>query len=117
MADAPRNLRPGPHLVPGSEFEGLVILHGDACIDGAVRGEIVGAERLRIGEDAVVQARVEADELVVAGSLEGEVLARRRLELESTARVSATVETPKLHLAEGSIFEGPCRTGPADESS
>jgi len=100
-----------PLLARGTEFRGLVVIHGSARIEGCVRGEIVGAERLEIGEAGTVEARVEADEVIVAGSLEGEVRARLRVELRATARVHGTIETPRLMLVEGALFEGRCRTG------
>jgi cytoskeletal protein CcmA (bactofilin family) len=100
-----------PLLARGTEFHGLVVIHGSARIEGCVRGEIVAAERLEIGQAAAVEARVEAAEVVVAGSLEGEVRARRRVELLATARVRGTIETPRLALVEGAVFEGDCRTG------
>lgn len=100
-----------PLLARGTEFCGLVVIHGSARIDGRVRGEIVGAERLEIGETGAVEARVEAEEVIVAGSLEGEVRAGRRVELLATARVHGTIETPRLALVEGAFVEGRCRTG------
>jgi cytoskeletal protein CcmA (bactofilin family) len=100
-----------PLLGRRTEFRGLVVIHGSARIEGCVHGEIVGAERLEIGEAGAVEARVEADEVVVAGSLQGEVRARRRVELLATARVRGTIETPRLALVEGALFEGHCRTG------
>ena len=100
-----------PLLARGTEFRGLVVIHGNARIEGCVRGEIVGAERLEISEAGTVEARVEAEEVIVAGSLEGEVRARRRVELLATARVRGTIETPRLALADGALFEGRCRTG------
>jgi len=102
---------PSPLLARGTEFHGLVVIHGSARIEGCVRGEIVGAERLEIGPAGAVQARVEAVEVVVAGSLEGQVRARRRVELLATARVHGTIETPRLALVDGAFFEGHCRTG------
>ena len=100
-----------PLLARGTEFRGLVVIHGSARIEGCVRGEIVGARRLEIGEAGALEARVEADGVVVAGSLEGEVRARRRVELLATARVRGTIETPRLALVDGALFEGRCRTG------
>jgi cytoskeletal protein CcmA (bactofilin family) len=87
------------------------VIHGSARIEGCVRGEIVGARRLEIGEAGALEARVEADEVVVAGCLEGEVRARQRVELLATARVRGTIETPRLALVDGALFEGRCRTG------
>jgi cytoskeletal protein CcmA (bactofilin family) len=102
---------PSPLLAHGTEFHGLVVIHGSARIEGCVRGEIIGAERLEIGPAGAVAARVEAAEVVVAGSLEGEVRARGRVELLATARVRGTIESPRLALADGALFEGQCRTG------
>ncbi len=102
-----------PLLARGSEFHGLLVIHGSARIEGCVRGEIVAEERLEIGQAGAVEARVEAAEVVVGGSLEGEVRARRRVELLATARVRGTIETPRLALVEGAVFEGDCRTRPA----
>jgi cytoskeletal protein CcmA (bactofilin family) len=115
MPEAPSELTASqtqrPLLERGTEFCGLVVIHGSARIEGCVRGEIVGAQRLEIGEAGALAARVEADEVIVAGSLEGEVRARRRVELLATARVNGTIETPRLVLADGAWFEGHCRTG------
>jgi cytoskeletal protein CcmA (bactofilin family) len=99
-----------PLLAAGTEFRGLVVIHGSARIEGCVRGEIMAEERLEIGRAGAVEARVEAAEVVVAGSLEGEVRARRRVELLSTAHVRGTIETPRLALVDGAVFEGDCRT-------
>jgi cytoskeletal protein CcmA (bactofilin family) len=103
--------RQRPLLARGTEFRGLVVIHGSARIEGCVRGEILGAERLEIGQAGAVEARVEAAEVVVAGCLEGEVRARRRVELLASARVRGTIETPRLALVDGALFEGRCRTG------
>jgi cytoskeletal protein CcmA (bactofilin family) len=103
--------RPGPVLAEGTCFSGLVVLHGTARIEGRVEGEVLGADRLRIGERACVEGRVEAGEVVVAGELVGELHGVRRVELCSTARVRAAIHTPRLIVADGSILDGACRTG------
>jgi cytoskeletal protein CcmA (bactofilin family) len=99
-------------IAPGAEFHGLVVVHGAACIEGRVRGEVVGADLLRIGEQGCVEARVEAAEVWVAGRLDGEIRAGRRVELAPTARVSGRIETPRMRVHEGAWFEGICRVGP-----
>ncbi len=102
----------------GASFEGLVLLHGVARIDGAVRGEVVGAERLEIGETAALEANVEAEEILVSGRVEGAVRATRRLELGPNARVRGRIDSPRLEAAEGARVDGECRVGraPAAES-
>ncbi len=103
--------RPGPVIGEESCFSGLLVLHGTARIEGHVRGEVLGADRLRIGERAFVEGRVEAGEVVVAGELVGELHATRRVELCPTARVRASIHTPRLLVADGSLLDGPCHTG------
>jgi len=53
--------------------------------------------------------------LVIAGEFDGEAEASGRIELLETARVRATLDTRNLVLAEGSFFEGRCRTRPESE--
>ncbi len=98
-------------LAAGARFEGLVLLHGAARIEGEVRGEVVGAERLEIGEGAALEATVEAGEIVVAGRVEGALRATRRLELRPTARVRGRIDAPRLAAADGARIDGDCRVG------
>jgi len=97
---------------PGAAFEGLLLLHGPARVEGRVRGEIVGSS-LWIGRSAEVEARVEVDELVVSGVVAGSVCVQGRALLRATARVSASLEARSLVLEEGCLLEGHCSTGSA----
>lgn len=108
-----------PLLRPGTRFDGLVVLDEPARLEGRVRGRILASGPLWIGESAWVRGHVEADELVVEGRLEGSVTVRSRVELRATARVRAELVAPRLHLAEGCVLEGRCRTGeePGDPAS
>ena len=100
---------PAPILRQGKQFRGVLALRQPARIDGRLRGEVISSGPLWIGESGRVEARVEADELVVAGRLEGSAEARR-IELLASARVRAELVTPRLVLAEGCVLEGSCRS-------
>ena len=106
-----------PLLRPGASFEGLLVLHGAARIDGCIRGRVLGAEVLYIGADGRVEARIDAEEVVVAGAVVGDVTASRRVELQPTARVRGRLEAPRVAFAAGCCFDGPCRTTPAPGAS
>jgi len=102
-------------LIPsGARFEGLVAFrHADPVrVDGELRGAVVGAGLLEIGESARVEGRIEVAQLRVAGAVEGRVRARERAELLPTARVNGELRTPRLTLAEGCLLQGRCQTGP-----
>jgi cytoskeletal protein CcmA (bactofilin family) len=108
---------PRPVLIRGAEFHGLLVTHGEVRIDGRVRGEILGADVLEIGESGEVEASIEADEVVVAGTFRGEIRARCRVELRATARLQGSIETPRLVLEEGSVLDGRCRAGSAPNAA
>jgi cytoskeletal protein CcmA (bactofilin family) len=95
-----------------ARFEGLVALRAPGRIDGCVSGEVIASDLLWIGESARVNARITAPEIVIAGEFDGEAEAAGRIELLATARVRAVLDTQRLVLAEGSFFEGRCRTTP-----
>jgi cytoskeletal protein CcmA (bactofilin family) len=97
-------------LKSGAQFSGLLQLTAPGRIDGRVDGEVVASDLLWIGGSARVRARVTAPEIIVAGTLEGEAHASDRIELLDSARVTAVLDTPRLVLAEGSFFQGRCRT-------
>jgi len=97
-------------LKPGARFEGLIALCSPARIDGCLTGEVVGSGLLWIGSSARIEARIAAPEIIIAGEFDGVAAASERIELLGTARVRAALDTPRLALAEGSFFEGRCRT-------
>ena len=102
-------------LRAGARFEGLLALRAPGRIDGCVSGEVVASDLLWIGRSARVNARIAASEIVIEGEFEGEAEASGRIELLQTAQVRARLDTPRLILAEGSFFEGRCRTDTESE--
>jgi len=116
MADtAPRRQPPPLILRRDAEFSGIVVLPRAARIDGRVSGTVLASGLVWLGETARVQARIEAEEVVVAGEVEGPVAARKRVELLATARLHGDLVTPRLTLAEGALLEGRCRAGVSDD--
>ncbi len=98
-------------LPRGTRFEGLLLFDGTAQIDGELDGEVVSRGVLLVGETALVKARVQVGELLVAGRLEGDLNATERIELLDTARVYGVLRAPRIALAEGCIFHGQLRSG------
>ena len=113
-ARPPASARVPPPTVlrAGDDFTGLVVLPDPARIDGRVRGRLVAEGLVWIGETGRIRASVEADEVVVAGHVEGHVTARSRVELLPGGSIIGGLQTPVLLVADGSILEGLCRTGP-----
>ena len=93
---------------PGDRFEGLLTFRGEARVEGELRGSILAQGRLEIAGPARVEARIEADELVVAGAVRGELTARERIALLAGARVRGELRAPRLAVADGCQLEGRC---------
>lgn len=116
MADtAPRRQPPPLILRRDAEFSGIVVLPRPARIEGRVSGSVLASGLVWFGETARVQARIEAEEVVVAGEVEGTIAARKRVDLLATARMHGDLRTPRLTVADGSFLEGRCRAGITDD--
>ncbi len=77
-------------------------------INGRFEGTLNTKGNLMIGENAVVNADITGDSIVVAGKVNGNVRALKELKLISPACVVGDIQTPLLSVAEGAILEGNC---------
>ena len=100
------------YLDKGSKVSGKFNFQGPARIDGRFEGEITGADRVTIGECAVVTAKIKAASIVVAGTVNGEITGTHRIELRPSARVLGELTTPKLVVHEDAMFEAHCAIQP-----
>jgi len=102
--------------------DGMVILgtidaKGDVRLDGRLDGKITVSERLTIGASGILNADVEAAEIVVMGQVEGSIRASRRLELRKGAKVVGDITTPTLVIEEGVHFHGNSNMQPESETT
>ena len=93
-------------LTAGCHFSGKLYCKGATRIGGTIEGEVVAEGVLIVEVDAVVNAVVRAEEIVVHGRLEGSLNVLRRIEICSTADVQAEITTPNLVVHEGAVFNG-----------
>ena len=91
-----------------TSFNGRLSFKDSLKINGAFIGEINADGVLVVGEDAVVQANVEADTVVVLGTIKGDVHAKSKVEMEPTGRVYGNVKARKIKISDGVIFNGRC---------
>jgi cytoskeletal protein CcmA (bactofilin family) len=59
-----------------------------------------------VEEDAVINAIVKAEEIVVHGRMEGNLTVQRKIEMCATADVQADIVTPNLLVHEGALYNG-----------
>lgn len=86
---------------------GTLTSTGDMQVDGRVEGDVHSAN-LVIGEKAVIQGEVMADEVTVRGRVEGSIRARKVL-LCATCHVEGNILHEAFAVEAGAFFEGNCR--------
>lgn len=90
----------------GSRFEGDARCAGLLRIEGECSGTISVLGTLVVAAGATVEAKIEADDIIIAGFVSGSIAARRSLSLESTARVRADVRSKSFKLDDGARYKG-----------
>ncbi|HPF07438.1 MAG TPA: polymer-forming cytoskeletal protein, partial [Spirochaetota bacterium] len=77
-------------------------------INGKFEGEISSGSYLVIGEEAVVNANIKADTVIIKGTVHGNVEAITRLEIHTNGKLYGNIRTKKLMISDGVVFEGKC---------
>lgn len=100
-------------LGPDAEVTGKLSFVTPTRIEGKLKGEVRASDLLVVGPQAVVQANVLADKLVVLGEVHGQIQGATRVEICAGGKIFGDVETKTLVVAEGAQFEGKSRMGAA----
>lgn len=77
-------------------------------INGKFEGTLETKGSLVIGPNAIVNAHIIGDEIIVAGRLKGDILAKQKLILLPSAIVEIKARIARLIVNEGAVFEGTC---------
>lgn len=96
-------------LAEDIDFSGVLEFKKPLMIKGKFKGEIKASGDLYIGDNANVEARVEAALVSSKGRIKGDIVAQSRVELLSGARVEGDITTPDLVIESGCEFNGLCK--------
>ncbi len=102
----PRSVAPATSVDVGTQVTGKIICKETLRIDGRVKGEVRCEKTVIIGEQAKVEATVEADAIIIFGEVKGDVTATRKITLERTARMTGDLATPGIVIEEGAKLKG-----------
>jgi cytoskeletal protein CcmA (bactofilin family) len=87
---------------------GTLVTERDVQVDGRIEGDIRAAS-LTLGEKALVQGDIYAEEAIIRGRVEGSIRARK-VQLTGTAHVEGNiVHDRQLSVDSGAYFEGACK--------
>jgi cytoskeletal protein CcmA (bactofilin family) len=88
------------------KLEGEIQGSENLQVEGRFKGTIKLAGDLYIGPTGVVDADIEADNVVVHGQLNGNVLARKQLQIHSSGKLVGDCTASSIDIKEGALFEG-----------
>lgn len=101
-------------IASGDHFQGEMTFEKSARIGGTFEGRISATGKLYIAHDAVCDAEIQTDELLVDGRVTGTIVARRRVQLNAEGKIVADLSSPKLSVADGASLVGRCEIGIED---
>ena len=96
-------------LMPkGSESNGIINFDSVLQIEGKFQGEIRGPRVLIIGVEAIIEAKITAENIICHGSINGDIIGLEKVEILKTGRLIGDVKSPSLHIEQGALFKGKC---------
>jgi cytoskeletal protein CcmA (bactofilin family) len=95
-------------LAEDIDFNGELKFKEPLMIRGKFTGEIKASSALFIGENAEIEAKIEADMISSRGRIKGNLTAKKRVELFSTAKVEGDITCPELVIESGAVYDGYC---------
>jgi len=98
---------------PSVKVEGEFKADGNVIVEGQVVGGFKTKKNLRIGDNAKIQANIEAENAWVGGEVKGNVLVRGHLELSANAKIKGDIEAQILTMETGSQINGHLKMGEA----
>ncbi len=88
------------------KIEGDIQGDEDLRVEGHFKGTIKVVGDIFVGQSGVVEADVEADNIVIQGKITGNVLARNQLEIQSSGQLLGDCKAKSIDIREGALFEG-----------
>lgn len=95
----------------GVRLDGDLVADGEVIIEGEVYGTLKTGSDLRIGEQAVVEANIEAGNAVISGTIRGNITVHGKLELYPSSQVTGDIVTDILAIGPGARVNGAISMG------
>ncbi len=92
----------GPSVKVEGDFKG----EGDLVIEGMLVGNLTTKNNLKIGQNAVVQAEVKANNAFISGKVKGNLIIKGKLEITSTAIIVGDIKAQIISIESGALVQG-----------
>lgn len=78
----------------------------DLHVEGRFKGSITISGNIFVGQTGLVEADIEADNIVIQGKIHGNVVARKQLEIQALGELIGDCTAQSIDIKEGAMFEG-----------
>lgn len=97
-----------PHTIIGQGVivDGTLKTAGDIQINGQFKGKLITEADVVIGEQAVVEANINAENVYVSGEVIGNIHAIDKVEIHETGRVEGNLSSAAIAIESGGILKG-----------
>jgi cytoskeletal protein CcmA (bactofilin family) len=89
-------------------LDGTLAFSGTFRLESQVKGTLISAHTLVLGEGAQVEGQIEGNHVVISGRFNGVIFAKGRVEIQPGGIVTGEIHTPCLVIDPGGIFDGHC---------
>ena len=94
------------------EIKGNLKFSGELTFDGKIDGEIQTDGVLNLGDSAVVNGNINAQNVVVRGKINGNINAKEKIDIKTKAELFGDIRASKLSVEEGVTFVGKTEVNP-----
>ena len=98
-----------------AKFKGELSFEKSVKVLGSFEGRIDTKGDLVVASGGMLQADVEAGNIIIEGELNGNVAAKDMVELKQSARLQGDLRCERLIVTEGARFVGHCSVGAGGE--
>jgi cytoskeletal protein CcmA (bactofilin family) len=90
----------------GITIKGELLGDEDVKIEGRVEGKIQVSKNLLVGQDGVIEADLQAENINIGGTVTGNVVAQSKVEIFASGKMTGDIKAPRVVVAEGAHFKG-----------
>ncbi|KKP91841.1 MAG: Integral membrane protein CcmA involved in cell shape determination [Parcubacteria group bacterium GW2011_GWA2_36_10] len=92
----------GPSVRVEGDFKG----EGDLVIEGMLIGNLQTKNNLKIGQNAIVEAEVRANNAFVSGKVKGNISVKGKIEITATAVILGDIKAQVISIESGALVQG-----------
>ena len=99
-------------LASDVEIKGNLKFSGELTFDGKIDGEIQTDGVLNLGDSAVVNGNINAQNVIVRGKVNGNIVAKEKIDIKTKTELFGDIRASKLSVEEGVTFVGKTEVNP-----